>query len=155
MRASYRERGCSPEWIEQRMGEVARNSALLTEWQSRGVEDIDQLTLLLEEIYKDVFELEGLPETASKSTSPSLNSSPLETALAGLGEAVALFLHREKASRGFGEILEDVQLAGSIVEQACHQVRAVLQFTGVGGRSFQLDGEPARQLSMFDKPFRG
>lgn len=155
MRAAYRERGCSPEWIEHRMGEVARNSALLTEWQSRGVEDVDQLTLLLDEIYKDVFELDGQPGITSTFNSTHLYLSPLETALAGLGEAVALFLHREKASRGFGEILEDVQVAGSIVEQACHQVRTVLQFTGAGSRPFQLDGEPARQLSMFDNPFRG
>jgi hypothetical protein len=159
MRAAYRERGYGPEWIEQRMAEVGRNSALLTEWQKRGVDDIDQLTILLDEIYKDVFELEGSSEPLSNlnpaSPGPRTNFSPLETALVGLGEAVALFLHHDRASRGFAEILEDVQEAGAIVEQACHEVRTVLQFPVVRSRDFQFEGEPARQLSMFDKQIRG
>ena len=159
MRAAYQERGHGPEWIEQRMAEVRRNSALLTEWQKRGVDDIDQLTLLLDEIYRDVFDLNNSSETTFN-LNPALPGSPtslssLETALTGLGEAVALFLHHDRASRGFAEILEDVQEAGTIVEQACHEVRAVLQFPVVRSRDFQFEGEPARQLSMFDKKFRG
>jgi NAD-dependent DNA ligase len=159
LRAVYRERGYGPEWIEQRMAGVGRNSALLTEWQRRGVDDIDRLTLLLDEIYNDVFDPISPPESfsdpAPTSPGPRSNYLPLETALAGLGEAVALFLHRDRASRGFAEILEDVQEAGAIVEQACHEVRTLLQFPVGRNRDFRFEGKPTRQLSMFDKRFRG
>ena len=158
MRAAYQARGCSPAWIDRRMGEVARNSALLTEWQSRGVDDIDQLTLLLEEIYKDVFELNGPsgPGDDFLTGKPGIKSgfSALELALVGLGEAIALFLHRDRASRGFAEILEDVQEAGAVVGQATLSVQAVLDFPVVRNRNFQFEGDLAQQLSMFDKKFK-
>lgn len=158
MRATYQARGCSAEYIDRRLHEVARNSALLTEWQSRGVEDVDQLTVLLDEIYKDVFDLNPSPNSTGDFPTASTgfqNGFPaLETALVGLGEALALFLHRHRASRGFAEILEDVQEAGAIVGHATHTMQAAVEIPLVRYRDFEYEGDPTRQLSMFDRKFK-
>ncbi len=158
MREAYRARGCHPEWIERRLSEVIRNSALLNEWQNRGVEDIGQLTLLLDEIYKDVFELNS-PVAPAETFIPARSGiqaggTALEMALLGLGEAVALFLHHDRASRGFAEILEDVQEAGAVVGQATLSIQAAMDFPVVRNRNFQFEGDLVQQLSMFDKKFK-
>ncbi len=154
LKAAYRARGYSQDWIEQRLRKALKNGYLLNEWQKRGVNEEGQLDILLDEIQNGIFEA-GLPVCQEHTSLPSkvnlgANTSSVEAALISLGEAIAIMLHQDHNSRGFDELQQDVKEAGEAVGNARLLLEAVLGYSMIN-TSFQSEEDKTRQLSMFDK----
>ncbi len=155
LKAAYRARGYSQDWVEQRLRNTPKTANLLNEWQNRGVNEEGQLDILLDEIQNGIFEA-GVPVCQEHTSLPAkanlgVNTSSIEDALISLGEAIAIMLHQDRNSRGFVEVHQDVKEAGEAVGNARLVLEAVLGYSIAGNTSLQTVEDKTRQLSMFDK----
>jgi DNA-damage-inducible protein D len=106
MRAIYRAKGYSDEWIETRLRGVKVRKELTDEWQSRGVDGDDKYAILTAEISKAAFGM--TPEEYKKHKGldkPSENlrdhMTDLELIFSMLGEAATTEIAKNKNVRGF------------------------------------------------------
>jgi prophage antirepressor-like protein len=106
MRALYKAKGYSDEWIEKRVRGIAIRDELTDEWKKRGVKEGKEYSILTAEISKATF---GLVPTDYKKlkglTKPQENlrdhMTDLELIFTMLGEASTTEIARNKNARGF------------------------------------------------------
>jgi hypothetical protein len=107
MRAIYRAKGYSEEWIETRTRSVKTRKELTDEWQKRGVAGEDEYSILTAEISQAAFGM--TPDEYKKHKGldkPSENlrdhMTDLELIFTMLGEAATTEIARKRDVRGFG-----------------------------------------------------
>ncbi|MEO8166982.1 MAG: Bro-N domain-containing protein [bacterium] len=106
MRALYKAKGYSDEWIEKRVRGIAIRDELTSEWKKRGVKEGKEYSILTAEISKATF---GLVPSDYKNlkglTNPHENlrdhMTDLELIFTMLGEASTTEIARNKNARGF------------------------------------------------------
>lgn len=108
MRALYKAKGYSDEWIEKRVRGIAVRDELTSEWNKRGVKEGKEYSILTAEISKATFGL--IPSDYKKLkglTKPQENlrdhMTDLELIFTMLGEASTTEIARNKNAQGFPE----------------------------------------------------
>lgn len=157
LKAAYRARGFSQEWIELHLGTTVKSGYLLNEWLNRGIHEQAHLDILLAEIQKGISDSNDPAYQANNllSVRPDrlTNISSIEAALITLGEASASLLHQDRDSQGFDELFQDVKEVGEVVGKVRLAAEAMLGHSIAGKTNFQPEGKTNRQLSLFDIPF--
>ena len=106
--------------MDKRLRGVSARHELTGEWFKRGATESDQYRALTNEIIQGAFgmDVEGYRRFKNLfKTGENLRDhmTDLELALTALGETVAVALHRDRDSRGFGRLVEDAKDAGEVV----------------------------------------
>lgn len=127
IRRAYEERGFRPQWIDKRLQSIHTRHELTKEWARRGVTDSEQYRQLTNALIANAFgmDVESLRRYKNLQK-PAQNlrdyMNDLELVLITLGETAAVTLHRNRASQGFEELLEDARDAGRIAGLARTQI---------------------------------
>jgi hypothetical protein len=127
MRKAYEDEGYSPRWIDKRLRGISTRQEVTSEWARRGVNESDEYRALTNAIMDGAFGMDVERLRRYKNLQrPTQNlrdyMSDLELVLTGLGETAAVTLHRNRASQGFEELLEDARDAGRIAGLARTQI---------------------------------
>jgi DNA-damage-inducible protein D len=118
-RSILESRGHSREWIEKRLGGMWARQELTGQWARRGALDDDYRTLT-NYLMAGTFGMDVETYKRYKGIGPENlrdHMNDLELALTVLGETTAAILHRERNSRGHGDLHRDVVDAGAIARR--------------------------------------
>ena len=123
MRAIYRAKGYSDEWIETRMRSVRVRKELTDEWQSRGVEGENEYSILTAEISNAAFGMTPEEYNRHKGLDKSSDNlrdhmTDLELIFNMLGEAATTEIARKKDVRGFGPNKKTAKEGGAVAGSA-------------------------------------
>ena len=157
MRALYRQRGYSDEWIRARLQSIVTRDELTDEWRERGAHEGREFAILTDILQRGTFEVSTAEHKAIKALKPRDNlrdsMTSLELALAILSEATATALHQAHDSPGMGELSDDAQRAGRVGGAARRDVEAELGRPVVSSENAKTlieDAQRQRQPSLFD-----
>jgi DNA-damage-inducible protein D len=106
MRAIYRSKGYSEDWIEKRVRGIAIRDELTGEWQKRGVKEEREYAILTAEISKATFGLtpaEYKNVKGLKRENLRDHMTDLELIFGMLGERATTEIARTRDAQGFGE----------------------------------------------------
>lgn len=123
MRALYKAKGYSDEWIEKRMRGIAVRDELTGEWKQRGVKEGREYAILTAEISKAAFGMTPSEYRQFKSLEkPSDNlrdhMTDLELIFTMLGEASTTEIARTRAAQGFDENKDAAVQGGTVAGNA-------------------------------------
>lgn len=121
MKALYKAKGYSDEWIEKRVRGIAVRQELTDEWKKRGVQEGREYAILTNDISKATFdktvdeykELKGLKRENLRD-----HMDDLEMIFTMLGEASTTKIARGKNAQGFSENKDAAQKGGTIAGDA-------------------------------------
>ena len=121
IRALYKAKGYSDDWIEKRMRSIAIRDELTDEWKKRGVKEQRDYAILTAEISKAAFgltpadyaKLKGLDRENLRD-----HMSDLELIFSMLGEAATTEIARTKDAQGFPENREAARDGGKVAGSA-------------------------------------
>ena len=121
IRALYKAKGYSDDWIEKRMRSIAIRDELTDEWKKRGVKEQRDYAILTAEISKAAFgltpadyaKLKGLQRENLRD-----HMSDLELIFSMLGEAATTEIARTKDAQGFPENREAARDGGKVAGSA-------------------------------------
>jgi len=116
VRQTYRAKGYSDAWIEERIKNDLIRNELTDEWKDRGAKEGAEFAILTNTIHEGTFEVsiqahkkyKLLPAKAGLRD----HMTPLELALTSLSVATAITLHQDRDSQGFTELKRDATDAG-------------------------------------------
>lgn len=125
MRALYRLKGYSDEWIEMRMRGIAIREELTDEWQKRGAAEERDYEILTAEISKASFgvtpneykKLKGLERQNLRD-----HMDDFELIFTMLGERSTTEIHRVEDSKGLPKLKSDAKAGGDIAAVAREQL---------------------------------
>lgn len=131
MKQIYEKKGYSKSWIEQRERGITTRHNLTDEWKERGVESKKDYAILTNEIYKSGFGLTAKEYKNIKGLHESQNlrdsMTNIELALTNLGEAAAVEIHKKNNSQGLGDLKDDMNKAGKVLNKAKEQLENELE----------------------------
>ena len=121
IRNTYRAKGYSDEWIEQRIRGIAIRDTLTDEWQKRGIKEGKEYAILTAEISKATFGLTPTEYKKLKSLDrPTENlrdhMTDLELLFSALGEASTTEIAKTHDAYGINENTAAVKLAAKLPE---------------------------------------
>ena len=121
MKAIYKAKGYSDEWIERRVRGIAIRDELTDEWQKRGIQKQREYAILTSEISKATFgitpsEYKKLKGLKRENLRDHMND--LELLFAQLGEAATTEIARTDDSQGFIENSDAARRGGSVAGKA-------------------------------------
>lgn len=117
MRAIYKQKGYSPEWIEKRVRGIAVRNELTDEWQNRGVKKNIEYAILTNEIMSGTFDMKvGTYKKFKGLKYENLRDhmDDLELILTMLGEATTTRITRQRKSQGFPKLRCDAKEGGEV-----------------------------------------
>ncbi len=117
MRAIYKLKGYSDDWIEKRMRGIVIREELTEEWKQRGAKEDRDYEVLTAEISKATFgvtpseykKLKGLKRENLRD-----HMDDFELIFTMLGERSTTEIHRNEDSKGVEKLKEDAQIGGDI-----------------------------------------
>ena len=123
IRATYKAKGYSDEWIEKRIRGILVRDELTSEWKQRGVREGKEYAILTAEISKATFgiipsdykKLKGLTKTAENLRD---HMTDLELIFTMLGEASTTEIAKNKNAKGFVENHKAAKAGGSVAGKA-------------------------------------
>ena len=121
IRALYKAKGYSDDWIEKRMRSIAIRDELTGEWKKRGVKEQRDYAILTAEISQAAFgltpadyaKLKGLQRENLRD-----HMSDLELIFSMLGEAATTEIARNKDAQGFPENKQAARSGGTVAGSA-------------------------------------
>jgi hypothetical protein len=127
MRRAYEDQGYSPKWIDKRLRGMSARQEVVREWARRGAAQSEQYRGLTNAVMEGAFgmDVESLRRYKNlQRTTQNLRDymNDLELVLTSLAETAAVALHRNRASNGFDELLDDAREAGRIAGAARIQI---------------------------------
>lgn len=152
MRKTYKNKGYSDAWIEQReRGIVSRNN-LTDEWGKRGAHEGRDYAILTNEIYKSGFGLTAKEYRQVKNIDDSRNlrdsMTDLELALTNLGEVTAKEYHIKNNSIGVDELKSDANKAGKVLNHAKNEIELELERPVVTSENYLDLTNTAEKIDM-------
>jgi DNA-damage-inducible protein D len=119
VRREYEQKGLDRGWIDKRLRGMSARQELTSEWARRGVAESEEYRALTNRLMESAFGMDVETYRRSKHLMGAAQNlrdhmSDLELVLTTLGEAAATALHRAHGSRGFDELLKDVEEAGEV-----------------------------------------
>jgi len=123
MRALYKAKGYSDDWIEKRVRGIAVRDELTGEWKQRGVKEGTEYAILTAEISRATFGMTpGEYREFKTLTKPSDNlrdhMTDLELIFTMLGEASTTEIARNTDARGFDENKQSARRGGTVAGNA-------------------------------------
>ncbi|MBC6111393.1 Bro-N domain-containing protein [Pedobacter fastidiosus] len=123
IRATYKAKGYSDEWIEKRIRGVLVRDELTNEWKQRGVKEGREYSILTAEISKATFgiipsdykKLKGLTKSSENLRD---HMTDLELIFSMLGEASTTEIAKNRDAKGFEENHVAAQAGGSVAGKA-------------------------------------
>lgn len=123
IRATYKAKGYSDEWIEKRIRGILVRDELTNEWKQRGVKEGKEYAILTAEISKATFgiipsdykKLKGLTKSSENLRD---HMTDLELIFTMLGEASTTEIAKNKNARGFVENHKAAKAGGSVAGKA-------------------------------------
>ena len=123
IRATYKAKGYSDEWIEKRIRGILVRDELTNEWKQRGVKEGKEYSILTAEISKATFgiipsdykKLKGLTKSSENLRD---HMTDLELIFSMLGEASTVEIAKNKNSKGFVENHKAATEGGSVAGKA-------------------------------------
>ena len=121
MKAIYKAKGYSDDWIEKRVRGIAIRDELTDEWQNRDVKTQKEYSLLTAEISKETF---GMTPTEYKKFKGLKRENlrdhmnDLELIFSMLGERVSTEITRSKDAKGFEECGDAAKQGGKVAGNA-------------------------------------
>jgi hypothetical protein len=123
IRATYKAKGYSNEWIEKRIRGILVRDELTNEWKQRGVKEGKEYAILTAEISKATFgiipsdykKLKGLTKSSENLRD---HMTDLELIFTMLGEASTTEIAKNKNARGFVENHKAAKAGGSVAGKA-------------------------------------
>jgi DNA-damage-inducible protein D len=150
MRALYKAKGYSDEWIEKRVRGIAVRDELTSEWKKRGVKEGTEYSILTAEISKATFGL--VPSDYKKLkglTKPQENlrdhMTDLELIFTMLGEASTTEIARNKNARGFPQNEKAAIEGGTVAGNARKDLEKKSGRKVVTSRNFKTLGEKKKR----------
>jgi len=121
IRAIYKAKGYSDDWIEKRMRGIAIREELTDEWQKRGVKEQKDYAILTAEISKATFgitpsEYKKIKKLNRENLRDHMND--LELIFSMLGERATTEITKTDDSQGFDKLQNDAQEGGKIAGNA-------------------------------------
>ncbi len=123
MKAVYRAKGHTEEWIKERMNSIATRNKLTDEWKQRGVTEGKEFSILTAIIAKETFDVTPTEHKEIKGlTEPSQNlrdhMTDLELIFMSLGEALTRRETIKDDAQGFNENAATAKRGGAIAGKA-------------------------------------
>ena len=121
VRAIYKAKGYSDDWIEKRMRSIAIRDELTDEWKKRGVMEDREYSILTAEISKATFGMTPSEYARFKNLNRENlrdHMTDLELIFSMLGEASTTEIARNRDALGFGENKTAAQAGGSVAGEA-------------------------------------
>lgn len=123
IRATYKAKGYSDEWIEKRIRGILVRDELTNEWKQRGVKEGKEYAILTAEISKATFgiipsEYKTLKGLTKSSENLRDHMTDLELIFTMLGEASTTEIARNKNAKGFVENHKAAKAGGSVAGKA-------------------------------------
>jgi DNA-damage-inducible protein D len=123
IRATYRAKGYSDEWIEKRIRGILVRDELTNEWKERGVKEGKEYSILTAEISKATFgiaptEYKNLKGLTKSSENLRDHMTDLELIFTMLGEASTTEIAKNKDAKGFTENHKAAKSGGSVAGNA-------------------------------------
>lgn len=123
IRATYKAKGYSDEWIEKRIRGILVRDELTNEWKQRGVKEGREYSILTAEISKATFgiipsdykKLKGLTKSSENLRD---HMTDLELIFSMLGEASTTEIAKNRDAKGFEENHVAAQAGGSVAGKA-------------------------------------
>lgn len=123
IRATYKAKGYSEEWIEKRIRGILVRDELTSQWKQRGVKEGKEYAILTAEISKATFgiipsdykELKGLSKASENLRD---HMTDLELIFTMLGEASTTEIAKNKNAQGFVENHKAAKAGGSVAGNA-------------------------------------
>ena len=123
IRATYKAKGYSDEWIEKRIRGILVRDELTSEWKQRGVKEGKEYAILTAEISKATFgiipsdykKLKGLTKASENLRD---HMTDLELIFTMLGEASTTEIAKNKNAKGFVENHKAAKAGGSVAGKA-------------------------------------
>jgi hypothetical protein len=123
IRATYKAKGYSDEWIEKRIRGILVRDELTNEWKQRGVKEGKEYSILTAEISKATFgiaptEYKNLKGLTKSSENLRDHMTDLELIFTMLGEASTTEIAKNKNAKGFTENHKAARAGGSVAGNA-------------------------------------
>ncbi|TRX04537.1 BRO family protein [Flavobacterium gawalongense] len=123
IRATYKAKGYSDEWIEKRIRGILVRDELTNEWKQRGVKEGKEYAILTAEISKATFgiipsEYKTLKGLTKSSDNLRDHMTDLELIFTMLGEASTTEIAKNKNAKGFVENHKAAKAGGSVAGKA-------------------------------------
>lgn len=123
IRATYKAKGYSDEWIEKRIRGILVRDELTNEWNQRGVKEGKEYSILTAEISKATFgiapsEYKNLKGLTKSSENLRDHMTDLELIFTMLGEASTTEIAKNKNAQGFIENHKAAKAGGSVAGNA-------------------------------------
>lgn len=123
IRATYKAKGYSNEWIEKRIRGILVRDELTNEWNQRGVKEGKEYAILTSEISKATFgiipsEYKKLKGLTKASENLRDHMTDLELIFTMLGEASTTEIAKNKNAKGFVENHKAAKAGGSVAGKA-------------------------------------
>ena len=123
IRATYKAKGYSDEWIEKRIRGILVHDELTNEWNQRGVKEGKEYSILTAEISKATFgiapsEYKNLKGLTKSSENLRDHMTDLELIFTMLGEASTTEIAKNKNAQGFIENHKAAKAGGSVAGNA-------------------------------------
>lgn len=150
MKATYRAKGYSDEWIERRVRGIAIRDELTDEWQKRGVNDQRDFAILTAEISKATFgitpsEYKKLKGLKRENLRDHMND--LELLFTQLGEAATTEIARTDDVSGIDENRNAAKRGGAIAGTARKQLESETSRNVVSEHNY-LDNKPTKKKEI-------
>lgn len=139
MRAIYKLKGYSDDWIEKRMRGIVIREELTDEWKNRGAREDKDYEVLTAEIAKATFgitpseykQLKGLKRENLRD-----HMDDFELIFTMLGERSTTEIHRNEDSKGIEKLRDDAKVGGDIAGGARKQLEKKLGRPVVSPRNY-------------------
>ena len=123
IRATFKAKGYSDEWIEKRIRGILVRDELTNEWKERGVKEGKEYSILTAEISKATFgiaptEYKNLKGLTKSSENLRDHMTDLELIFTMLGEASTTEIAKNKDAKGFTENHKAAKSGGSVAGNA-------------------------------------
>jgi DNA-damage-inducible protein D len=151
IRDTYRAKGYSDEWIEQRIRGIAIRDTLTDEWKKRGIKEGKEYAILTSEISKATFGLTPTEYKKLKSLErPAENlrdhMTDLELLFSALGEASTTEIAKTHDAQGMQENTSAAQAGGKIAGDARHALEKKTGRSVISQQNYkQLDEKEIRK----------
>ena len=154
MKAIYRVKGYSDDWIEKRVRGITIRDELTDEWKKRGVKREKEYAILTAEISKATFGLtpseykifKGLKKENLRD-----HMDDLELIFTMLGEASTTKIARKKDTRGFGENRSAAQKGGQVAGVARRELEKESGESVVSSENYLAEVESLKRKKISDK----
>jgi DNA-damage-inducible protein D len=156
MRAIYKSKGYSDEWIEKRVRGIAIRDELTVEWQKRGVKEQREYAILTAEISRATFGMTPSQYRQLKTLdNPADNlrdhMSDLELIFTMLGEASTTEITRERDTQGFDQSKLAAREGGQVAGNARRDLERKSGRKVATGQNYKALTESQARKSLKDK----